>query len=523
MTEDLTKFAELFKDDYGKSLHLSAGQKEIFEAILRRFPKRNIVMCATQYGKSLTVSLGILIRAVVFGERWAIVAPSEKKARIIMNYVIQHIFDNPLFYKQLEISEPLERLKRERSKERLTFKRGGEIFILSADARNRKKAGESLLGFGAANLVLDECSLIDDDVYATAKRMVGGHIDNFILEIGNPFRRNHFLKTWQSDGYNKIKITWEQGVREGRFSKEFIEEMKDEAFFKILYECQFPELGEIDEQGWSVLVTDKEIDTAMERITEPCGKRRLGVDIGRGGDYTVFVLRTDNYARVLEKNRDPDLMAQVGRIKRIMQEQNILAEDVFIDDVGVGGGVTDRLKEQGIIANAIKGGEKAKNESKFVNIRAESFWELRKWVLEGGTLERNEDFYQLYEIRYKEDSSSRLKIESKEEIRSRGSGSPDIADALMLTFAGPAHKFSFTFGDIVFDRKKYESKQTETESKTNTTQEGGIKTTIIDTAPPWKSEDEWRKLAEEEDKKNHQKEIDDARSASDEGRFYWFS
>lgn len=460
--KDLSELAGLFIDDYHKPLILTEGQKQIFKIILERKPKRNIVMTGTQYGKSLTVSLGILLRAVLFPEKWAVVAPSEKKAKIIMNYVIQHVFDNELFCSQLEISENLERLKRERSKERLTFKRGGEIFILSADTRNQQRAGESLLGFGAPNLILDESSLIDDDIYATAKRMLGGHLDNFLLEIGNPFRRNHFLKSWQSDGYNKIKIDWRQGVKEGRFSKSFIEEMREEAFFKILYECQFPELGEIDEQGWSVLLTDKEVEVAMARQIEPTGKKRLGVDIGRGGDYTVFVLRTDNYARILEKNRDPDLMAQAGKILRIMREENITAENVFVDDVGVGGGVTDRLREQGCQVNAVKSGEKAKKEEKFTNVRAEAYWELRKWILGGGILEKNGDWYQLYEIRYKEDSASRLKIESKEEIRGRGTESPDTADALMLTFAGPKSQFCFLSGDKKYiSGQKYEAKPAE--------------------------------------------------------------
>jgi len=457
--KEITELANLFVDDYKKPLKLTEGQEKIFKIILKRNPKRNIVICATQYGKSLVVSLGILIRVVVFPEKWAIVAPTEKKAKIIMNYVIQHCFDNPLFYSQLEISEPLERLKRERSKERLTFKRGGEIFILSADVRNRQRVGESLMGFGAPNLVLDESSLIENDIYATAKRMIGGHKDNFLLEIGNPFRRNHFLKAWQSDNYNKIKIDYLQAIKEGRFSPEFIEEMRKEAFFKILYECEFPEIGEIDESGWSVLLTGKEIELAMTRNVEPSGKKRLGVDIGRGGNYTVFVLRTDNYAEILEKNRDSDLMAQVGRIIRIIRDENVLAEDVFIDDVGVGGGIVDRLKEEGYRVRAVKEGEKAQNSEKFVNVRAEAYWELRKWILEGGALEKNEDWYQLCEIRYKEDSSSRLKIESKEDLRKRGVDSPDIADSLMLTFATTEEATSGFFQYMEMVSKEMESQK----------------------------------------------------------------
>ena len=74
----------------------------------------------------MTVALAVLLRAVTMPEKWLIVAPSEKKAKIIMGYIIEHTFDSPLFYKQLEIDTSLERVKRERSKNRLTFKGGGK-------------------------------------------------------------------------------------------------------------------------------------------------------------------------------------------------------------------------------------------------------------------------------------------------------------------------------------------------------------------------------------------------------------
>ena len=445
---DLNKIVKLFKDDYGNLLVLTPGQLGILKIILKREPKRSAIKCATQYGKSLTIALGILLRLVVFPDRWAIIGATKSKAGIIQGYIIQHIFDDPFFWSQLEIDMPLERLKRERSRERLTFREGGEVRIYTADVRNRKNLGESLIGFGAPNVIEDDSALIDDDIHALVMRMIGGHKDNFLMQIGNPFRRNHFLRAFQSDRYHKITIDYKQGVQEGRFSPEFIEEMRKEAFFKVLYECEFPQLGEIDEQGWSVLLTDKEVEQAMYKNLDAVrGEKKLGVDIGRGGNYTVFVLRTDNYAKILEKNRDPDLMAQVGRIKRIMESESVSPENVFIDDVGVGGGVTDRLKEQEYEVEAVKEGEKAQDSEKFVNVRAEAYWELRKWILEGGALGKNEDWYQLCEIRYKEDSSSRLKIESKEEMRKKGLDSPDVADALMLTFGKERMQVRLTWLD----------------------------------------------------------------------------
>jgi hypothetical protein len=66
----------------------------------------------------LTCALGVIIRAAGLPERWCIVGSTEKKAKIIMNYVIKHVFDSELFYTKLTVDTPLERLKH-RLKERL--------------------------------------------------------------------------------------------------------------------------------------------------------------------------------------------------------------------------------------------------------------------------------------------------------------------------------------------------------------------------------------------------------------------
>jgi hypothetical protein len=143
----------LYKDESGKPITLSASQVEIFDAIYKRTYPRVHIMCPTQFGKSMTVALAVLTRAATFPEKWCIVAPSEKKAKIIMSYVIQHAFDNEYTSSKLELDkEGKDRLRRERSKQRITFRisggRVGEIFILSADSRNKEKAGEALMGFG---------------------------------------------------------------------------------------------------------------------------------------------------------------------------------------------------------------------------------------------------------------------------------------------------------------------------------------------------------------------------------------
>src|SRR5579864_4748530 len=135
--ELIVQTPKLFKIN-GNPAVFSPNQQKIFNLIVGQQYPRCQIIAPTQYGKSLTVALAILMRTALIGDRFTILAPSEKKASIIMEYVIDHCFDSPLFLNRLEL-EPnvtLDRLRRERSRNHLTFIGNGGVQILTLDARN---------------------------------------------------------------------------------------------------------------------------------------------------------------------------------------------------------------------------------------------------------------------------------------------------------------------------------------------------------------------------------------------------
>jgi hypothetical protein len=420
-------------------LILSHGQELIFNAIIDLIHPRVQIICPTQYGKSLTVSLAVLCSAVGMGDRWTILAPSEKKALIIMRYVIDHIFDDAIFTNALELdaTTSLDRLRRERSRTNITFKGGGGIQVLTLDARNSKRSIESAIGFGGNRVILDESSLVDDRLYSTVKRMLGGYAyaDTFLLEIGNPFYRNHYLRTWNSNRYHKIYIDYIQGLKEGRYSPEFIDEMRDEAFFDVLYECRFPEADSIDARGYRNLLSDESLQKCWGAEKKTGEDLKLGIDVGGGGDYNVFCIRSKAFAWIESRNQSNDTMANVTETEEIMNRYGIKASNVFIDDIGIGRGVSDRLKEKGIKVNGIAVGEKAQDSSRFKNIKAEINWSMKKWLESGGKIEKNDGFLQLLWIKYKVSTDRMIQIEAKQEMVQRTGKSPDYADSLALTFS----------------------------------------------------------------------------------------
>jgi len=162
----------------------------------------------------------------------------------------------------------------------------------------------------------------------------------------------------------------------------------------------------------------------------------LGVDVARfGSDATTMYHRKDHLCRKFKEVHGADTMVVVGHIIRAQQETG--ADRVYIDEIGIGAGVVDRLKEQGYQwAVGVNFGGKAQNEDEYANQRAECYWEMRK-SLEGGELAiADEDFAaQVTATKWKPDSKGRIRIEEKDEIKRRIGRSPDDADAVALTFS----------------------------------------------------------------------------------------
>jgi hypothetical protein len=115
---------------------------------------------------------------------------------------------------------------------------------------------------------------------------------------------------------------------------------------------------------------------------------------------------------------------------------------VFIDATGMGWGVVDRLRQlnYGRLIYAVQTGEKADDENRYFNRRAELWGKTRDWLSEAGCLPQDDALARdLAAPEYEFDARNRLRLEKKEDMKARGMPSPDAADALALTFhAQPA-------------------------------------------------------------------------------------
>jgi hypothetical protein len=113
---------------------------------------------------------------------------------------------------------------------------------------------------------------------------------------------------------------------------------------------------------------------------------------------------------------------------------------VFVDGVGIGAGVVDRLRQLNYKPIEVQSGSKASNPEQFINLRGEMWWLMKEW-LEGADIPKEAQAlrYDLTGIEYSYDARMRVTLEKKSDMKKRGLPSPDFADALALTFAEPVN------------------------------------------------------------------------------------
>ena len=425
------KLLSLFQiDGQTADTKITEGQLLIFGALVLKKSNRIQIITSTQYGKSLIVALACIILSTIDGELISIPAPSEDKARIIMRYYLQHLGDHPLFYSQLEKEDKLDKLLMETTKDRLVLKNRGGVFILSVHATNAVKGFQAAMGEGSKYVIQDESCLIPDPIESTVFRMIAGKRDAMYVKIGNPFYRNHFYKSFKDDRYLKIFVDFKQGLKEGRYDYDFIEEARTKPNFDVLFECKFPPEDKIGVDGYIRLLTDNEIEKFLIDAIDHVGVYKiLGVDPAAGGDKSSIVLKSTNYQEIIFDQRLNDVMDLVGVIVDEYRKRGCAM--VVVDKTGIGQGVYDRLRQMDIPVQGVSFGEKAEDEQ-FYNLKAELHWKQRQWLLSGGRLFKHPSWQELSVIKYK-NKDGRVIIQPKEELFKLGVASPNCVDAAVLT------------------------------------------------------------------------------------------
>jgi hypothetical protein len=177
------------------------------------------------------------------------------------------------------------------------------------------------------------------------------------------------------------------------------------------------------------------------KSVEAFGARILGVDPARyGGARSAMVWRQGRVAYKMQAHQGLNTMQLASLVGQEIEGGRV--DKVFVDAGGLGAGVVDRLHELGYqdIVVEVNFGEKATEPEKYLNKRAECWDGARNWI-EGQVAQIvDSDELQADLVGPTHSYSSgtqRLAIETKEQMEKRQVRSPDLGDALALTFAYP--------------------------------------------------------------------------------------
>lgn len=333
---------------------------------------------------------------------------------------------------------------------------------------------ENMQGFHEDHMliIVDEASGVMDPIMEAILGTLTG-IDNRLLLMGNPNRTEGVF----FDAFGRDRTRWKTRTVSSRDSKrtsrENIEMLeakygRDSDVVRVRVDGEFPK------GGLDSFIPLEYAECCHDPVTVlDSNMLHVGVDVARfGDDKTVVTTRQGMRVDPQRKYAKQSTMETVGHVLRICKdwisawtERHPGLYDAYgssltgrcrvrIDDSGVGGGVTDRLKEvveeEGLPIEVIpcNNGGKAM-DAHYENAGTEMWGNIRELMEQNFSAKaRGEDpvlqlpeddelIKQLANRKYHLTSRGRIALEKKDDMKKRGLGSPDCADSLALCLYNP--------------------------------------------------------------------------------------
>ena len=428
-------------------------QKEIAQSVFH-FPRTTVRACES-IGKSYVAARIVLAFLYNYGPKCTVVttAPGNRQVEDILWKEISTAFasskmalEGKLTRKDLEIS--------------------GEWFATGFATDEP----ERMLGYHNANVlvVVDDAAGMENDIMAAIEnplstgnthelllsnptQSVGAFRDTFTSELYNPFH----ISVFDTPNLTSFGIT-EKDIESGDWREKWggrelpypqlmspqkvAERYKNWGPGSYLYIVFI--LGDFPDAGVNSLFRLTDIEAAMSRQIErekyEKSLKIAALDVARyGDDECCFAIRQGD--KVLETVTwgHQESTYTAGRTARLIKEHKPVR--TYVDVVGLGAGVYDIMKKElGSEYQVVEfdSGKQALDKERYLNRRAEGYWEFNKKVSDGEVdlPDNDKAKAQLADIRYTYNTRGLLQIESKEDAKNRGSKSPDVADAIMMTF-----------------------------------------------------------------------------------------
>lgn len=431
----LTQQAGTKRDGFIEGRSLTWQQVKIFEsvknAMLDNAPRRIVIRSGHGIGKSSTMAMLILWFLFSFYDsQVGCTAPtSDQMYDVLWKEISKWLSKMP---------DPVKGIY-EWSTSHIRIRERPETWFARAKTA-RKENPEALAGLHGEHvlLIVDEASGVPEEIYRTAE----GSLTNrniLVIMISNPTR----LTGYFYDAFNKDKPNWQclafSSMDSPIVDTQYVDRIRDKYGadsdeYRVRVLGEFPKAEMVDDKGYVPLITEADLHYTSNR--EIVGIPYMGIDpSGEGNDKTVWVVRDMVKAFVAGREDISSPMSIAQKTLTIMREFNIDPSRIYLDNFGAGANVAMHLMEAGVRINPVNVGHEAADKVQYLNKRAECYWRLREWLRTGQELVSNDAWDQLLGIRYRSNLKGQLQIMPKDQMKKDyGLASPDVADALSLTF-----------------------------------------------------------------------------------------
>lgn len=314
----------------------------------------------------------------------------------------------------------------------------------------RKEAPEALAGVHGDHVMylVDEASGVPEEIFNTAEGALTGQ-DTLFVMISNPTRlMGYFYASHHTDKAAWQRMTFSSAespiVEQGYVSRIATKHGEESDEYRIRVQGIFPQEDAMDEKGYVPLLVESDLHLTRDLPVKDLfiGRTIMGIDpSGEGEDTTEWVVRDQFKAKRVHTEQKSTAKGIAAKTLVLMDFYGVAPEDVYIDNFGEGANVAKEiaLSSHHYDVNAVNMGDGSDNDDKddtqYANMRAESFWRLKGWARTGGELVSDKSWKdELLTIRYCRVGNGKVKIKPKLEMRKDGIPSPNVADALALTF-----------------------------------------------------------------------------------------
>lgn len=426
----------------------SKGQELIIKKVLyAKNGKMALLTAPTRYGKSQWLAIGICL-VILFSKNKKIfpMAPTNDKTRIIRDYIVEGIMMCPELRFLLDTDKTGDdKLKKEVSKQRMTFKNGCIIQTMSLEGTGQRAMGSGV-GRGGGVLLVDEIAECNRDALVKVVRMLSDNLEeSSLFGLMNPWSKETYAyDLWCDEEYENIHITLDQAIEEGRLQKEFVEYQRrtlTDYEFTVMYKSKFPENSVMSVASYDDLLASSQSD-----IKEHGKYIDYGYDHARFGDDKCVLYRkkgnviTDRF--VWSKKKSTYLAGEIGNliIKDLLDgySVNFSYDNALSGAGGVGDLIEERVEQKGLNKifnlNPIDNAGVAIDENKFANIITELYFQIADNLDKIKIWNCKELFKDFSTRMYEYTTKGQRKLESKKTFKKRNGYSPDDGDAIAYCF-----------------------------------------------------------------------------------------